>query len=141
MTPIQIFDPALCCSTGVCGVEVDEHLVRFAADVEWAQRQGAQVERFNLAQQPLAFAQNDVVKGLLERTGQAALPITLVQGQLALAGRYPSRDDLARWSGLAPAVTPMGTQTAASCCSAGRGSPSAPSPSVDGCSTTCRPHP
>ncbi len=120
MNAIQIFDPALCCSTGVCGVEVDQHLVTFAADVEWAQRQGAQVERFNLSQQPLAFAQNDVVKGLLERTGQAALPITLVQGQLALAGRYPSRDDLARWSGLAPAPAAVDAPAAASCCAGGR---------------------
>lgn len=118
MTTIQVFDPALCCSTGVCGVEVDQHLVTFAADVAWAQGQGAQVERFNLSQQPLAFAQNDIVKGLLERTGQAALPITLVQGQLALAGRYPSRNDLVRWAGLASAPAPA--QAAASCCAGGR---------------------
>lgn len=32
---IEIFEPALCCSTGVCGPEVDESLVRFAADVDW----------------------------------------------------------------------------------------------------------
>ena len=51
MATIQIFDPALCCSTGVCGVEVDQALVSFAADVDWAKQNGAQVERFNLAQQ------------------------------------------------------------------------------------------
>ena len=49
MPSIQIFDPALCCSTGVCGVEVDQNLVNFAADVDWAKQHGAQVERFNLA--------------------------------------------------------------------------------------------
>ena len=27
MPNIQIFDPALCCSTGVCGVEVDQNLL------------------------------------------------------------------------------------------------------------------
>ncbi len=43
---IQIYDPALCCSTGVCGVEVDQSLVTFASDVEWAIRQGANVQRF-----------------------------------------------------------------------------------------------
>ena len=122
MTTIQIFDPALCCSTGVCGVEVDQQLVNFAADLDWAQKQGAQIERFNLSQQPLAFAQNAIVKGLLERTGQAALPVTLVQGQLALAGRYPSRDDLARWAGVAPAPASQAVEVpaAASCCAGGR---------------------
>ena len=29
---IQIFDPALCCASGVCGTDVDQALVSFAAD-------------------------------------------------------------------------------------------------------------
>ncbi len=100
MKTIQIFDPALCCSTGVCGVEVDQALVRFAADVEWARKCGAQIERFNLAQQPLAFAENAVVRAFLERAGQEALPLILVDGEIALAGRYPNRAELGRWAGL-----------------------------------------
>ena len=99
MTTIQVFDPALCCSTGVCGVEVDQALVGFSADVEWARGQGAQVERFNLAQQPMAFAENAIVKGFLERSGPEALPLVLVDGEVALAGRYPNRSELTRWAG------------------------------------------
>jgi len=106
MTTIQVFDPALCCNTGVCGTDVDQNLVTFAADVDWAKQNGAQIERFNLSQQPMAFANNAIVKGLLERTGEAALPVTLVDGQLALAGRYPTRSDLARWAGIAAAAAP-----------------------------------
>lgn len=97
MKKIQIFDPALCCSSGVCGVDVDQALVSFAADAAWAQHNGALVERFNLAQQPLVFVEHAVVKGLLERSGESALPVTLVDGELALAGRYPTRDELTRW--------------------------------------------
>jgi hypothetical protein len=100
MTTIQIFDPALCCSTGVCGVETDQALVTFAADVNWAKQNGAQIERFNLAQQPLAFAENSNVKSFLERSGQEALPLILVDGDIALAGRYPNRTELARWAGV-----------------------------------------
>ena len=77
MPTIQIFDPALCCSTGVCGVETDQALVTFAADVDWAKQSGAQIERFNLAQQPMAFADNAAVKSFLERSGQEALPLIL----------------------------------------------------------------
>ncbi|EXI87149.1 MAG: Arsenical resistance operon trans-acting repressor ArsD [Candidatus Accumulibacter regalis] len=51
MANIQIFDPALCCSTGVCGVDIDQALVSFAADVDWAKQNGVQIERFNLARQ------------------------------------------------------------------------------------------
>lgn len=115
MTTIQVFDPAMCCNTGVCGVDVDQNLVTFAADVEWAKQNGALIERLNLSQQPMAFAESAIVKGLLERTGQTVLPVTLVDGQLALAGRYPSRDDLARWAGLQTQAAET-TQAAASCC-------------------------
>ena len=83
MKSIQVFDPALCCSTGVCGVDVDQQLVGFSADVDWAKEQGAQIERFNLAQQPLVFAENPVVKAFLERSGADALPLILVDGEVA----------------------------------------------------------
>ena len=117
MKTIQVFDPALCCSSGVCGVEVDQALVGFSADVDWAKQNGALIERFNLAQQPMAFADNAAVKGLLERSGEGALPVTLVDGEVALAGRYPTRDELTRWAGLvAPVVAPA---SAGGCCSGG----------------------
>lgn len=117
MATIQIFDPALCCSTGVCGVEVDQALVSFAADVDWVKQNGAQVERFNLAQQPLAFAENATVKAFLERSGQEALPLILVDGEVALAGRYPNRTELTRWAGIA---TANATQPQGGCCSGSR---------------------
>ena len=118
MSTIQIYDPALCCSSGVCGVEVDESLVYFAADLDWAKQQGAQVERYNLAQQPLAFAENAVVRAFLQRSGQDALPVVLVDGEMALAGRYPTRTELARWTGQAATVSAPATACApgSGCC-------------------------
>ena len=91
MKKIEVFDPSLCCRTGVCGVDVDQALVNFAADANWAKQNGAQIERFNLAQQPQAFADNATVKAFLQRSGQDALPLILVDGEEALAGRYPKR--------------------------------------------------
>ena len=112
MKIIQVFDPALCCSTGVCGVDVDQQLVDFSADVDWAKQQGAQIERFNLAQQPTAFVDNAVVKEFLERSGAEALPLILVDGEVALAGRYSSRAELAEWLGLAVASSIFTEQVA-----------------------------
>jgi hypothetical protein len=121
MKTIQVFDPALCCSSGVCGTDVDQKLVDFSSDVDWAKQHGAVIERFNLAQQPMAFAENSAVKALLERSGESALPITLVDGEVAFAGRYPARDDLARWMGVVtPATPPVPTTTGSSCCSGGK---------------------
>jgi hypothetical protein len=118
MTRIQIFDPAMCCSSGVCGTDVEQRLVDAAADIDWLRQRGAPVERINLSQQPMAFADNPVVKSLLERSGQEALPITLVDGELALAGRYPDRAQLARWAGVDMPATEK--PASGGCCSGGR---------------------
>jgi len=57
-TKIEVYDPPMCCSSGVCGPRVDPVLPRFAGDLKWLQEQGIEVARHNLAQQPLAFANN-----------------------------------------------------------------------------------
>ena len=106
MTVVHVFDPPMCCSTGVCGPSVDPQLVRFAADLDWLQRQGVSVERFNLSQQTSAFANDDAVRSALEETGEAALPLLKVDGEIKSSGVYPSRDDLAAGAGL-EAPTPF----------------------------------
>ena len=102
-TTIQVFDPAMCCSTGICGPSVEPQLIRFAADLEWVQSQGVVVERFNLAQQPQAFVDNTIAKEALESGGEQALPLTIVNGSAKARGTYPSREQLAEWAGLSVA--------------------------------------
>jgi len=106
MTQIQVFDPAMCCSTGVCGPTVDPKLVRFAADLEWLKTQGVAVERYNLSQQPLVFAQDTDVRTALQAQGEGALPLIKVDGKVQSLGSFPSRDQLATWTGIdAPTST------------------------------------
>ena len=100
MKKIKVFDPALCCSTGVCGVDVNEDLIRFAADVDWIKVNGVSVERFNLAHQPLAFAENPLVKTFLEISGHEGLPLILLDDEVILSGRYPNRAELAKWNSI-----------------------------------------
>ena len=90
----------MCCSSGVCGPSVNPLLVRFSSDLEWLNTQGVCVERFNLAQAPGAFAADQVVKKLLEETGEGALPAILVGDEVKSTGRYPDRVELAQWLGL-----------------------------------------
>lgn len=97
---IQVFDPPMCCSTGVCGPSVDPVLVRFAADLDWLRRQGVDVERHNLSQEPADFVGNAVVKDALAKDGNDCLPLTLVDGTVACRGSYPTREALARLAGL-----------------------------------------
>ena len=97
---VQVFDPAMCCSTGVCGPSVDPRLARFAADLDWLKAQGATVARFNLAHQALAFAEDAEVKAALQAKGEGALPLVKVDGSVQSSGVYPTREELAAWAGL-----------------------------------------
>ena len=99
-TRLEVFDPPMCCSSGVCGPKIDPALPRFAADLEWLRSQGVAVTRHNLAQEPLAFARNETVRGaLLEDEG--CLPLILVGGRIMSRRSYPGREDLALMFGLA----------------------------------------
>jgi|ThiBio_1000_plan_1041568.scaffolds.fasta_scaffold00488_18 arsenite methyltransferase len=97
---IEVFEPALCCNTGICGEDVDQALVTFSADLDWAVARGGHLVRHNLANDPMAFAENDAVKQYLQLRGSAGLPLVLVNGITALTGTYPDRALLARWAGL-----------------------------------------
>ena len=100
MKRLEVFDRAMCCSTGVCGPTVDPVLARFAADLHWLVNQGVAVERFNLAQQPQAFAASEAVKSALRQQGNKCLPLLLLDGAIVSQGAYPTRADLARVAGL-----------------------------------------
>jgi hypothetical protein len=114
MIKLQIFDPAMCCSTGVCGPGVDPALPRFAADVEWLKTKGVEVERFNLAQQVAAFTSNSTVKSTLNAKGTKCLPLILVNGAVVAEGLYLTRKELAQFAGVsyeeAPAILRVNEQ-------------------------------
>ena len=106
MRKVQVFDPAMCCPTGICGPSVDPELPRFAADLEWLKSQGVKVERYSLAHQVRAFVENETVRRTMEAHGPACLPLLLLDGRIASTARYPTRDELAAWAGLASKPLP-----------------------------------
>jgi arsenite methyltransferase len=99
---VEVFDPAMCCSTGVCGPSPNPVLPRFAADLDWLAQQGVRVTRHNLAQEPAAFAANPHVQAALSASGTDCLPLILVNGAVACQGKYPVRFTLAKWAGVEP---------------------------------------
>jgi hypothetical protein len=114
---LQVFDPAMCCSTGVCGPGIDTKLVQFAADLDWLKTQGVIVQRHNLSQNPAAFVQHDAVKTALTEKGEAALPVILANGKVAATGQYPDRGTLAGWFKLKATVTTAAVKS--DCCCGG----------------------
>ncbi|MHB1614842.1 MAG: arsenite efflux transporter metallochaperone ArsD [Actinomycetes bacterium] len=114
---VRVYDPPMCCASGVCGPGVDPALSQVAADLAWLAAQGATVDRFNLAAQPDAFTANAKVAGLLAAFGDQALPAVLVGDSVVTYGRYPSRDELAQAteSGEALPVEELGTAAGRGC--------------------------
>ena len=118
MVSIRVFEPALCCNTGVCGEDVDQALVDFSADLDFFKREGVDIARFNLANDPGSFVQNSVVTNFLTAAGSEGLPLVLVDDVTVLTGRYPTRAMLARYAGLAaePKNLTMATVASDGCC-------------------------
>lgn len=93
MKTIQVYDPPMCCSTGICGPNVDPDLVNFAAALSQLANMGVKIERQNLGQQPMAFAKNEAVKTFLEKEGTTVLPLIFLDGEVYMKGRYPNHDE------------------------------------------------
>lgn len=100
MASIRVFEPALCCNTGVCGEDVDQSLVNFTADLDSLKREGVDISRHNLASDPSAFVENPAVMAFLKVAGSEGLPLVLVDGVTVFTGSYPTREMLARYAGL-----------------------------------------
>ena len=117
MKSLTIFDPAMCCSTGICGAEIDQKLVDFAADLDWLKSEGIEVKRINLSQEPALFAENEQVKSILQESGVDGLPVILADDELQSSGQYPDRVKLAQMVGVT-AVQPAGhaSAPATGCC-------------------------
>ena len=97
---VQVFDPPMCCSSGVCGPKVDKRLVQFSAALGWLRGQGVQVDRYNPSRQYDAFVCNATVVNAVNTQGMECLPLILADGGIVSYGCYPSKEDLAVMAGL-----------------------------------------
>lgn len=103
MKKVEIFDPAMCCSTGVCGPVVDPNLTRIASAVYSLEKKGFEIARYNLSNDPGAFVDNQAVNQMLGEKGPEALPLVLVDNEIVKVAEYPTNEELAEWFGTTPA--------------------------------------
>ena len=87
---VEIFDPPMCCPTGLCGPTLDQTLLSVNEMVMGLQAEGVNVQRYQMTSQPHAFLQNVDVMRLVRERQMSALPITLVRGRVLKTGEYPS---------------------------------------------------
>lgn len=93
MKKMIIFDPAMCCSTGVCGPSVDKELLRVSTTLNTLKNKGILVERYNLTNNPQIFVDNKVINEILNTKGVEALPVTVVDGVVVKEGKYPTNEE------------------------------------------------
>lgn len=105
MSKIEIFDPALCCPTGICGPSINPELLRVATTINNLTNKGAVIVRYNLSSEPQAFVDNKKVNECLMKEEVEVLPITLVDGEIVKTKVYPTDGELAKWSGISLEVT------------------------------------
>jgi hypothetical protein len=116
MRTLTIYDPAMCCSTGICGAEIDQRLVDFAADLDWLKSEGIAVTRINLSQEPALFAENEQVRAVLEKSGVEGLPVIIADDAMQSFGQYPDRGQLAQMAGVDAVPAASQTSTSATGC-------------------------
>jgi hypothetical protein len=91
---VQIFDPPMCCPTGMCGPTIDQTLLDVSEMIVQLQSDGYQVERYQMTTHPAVFVANAEVMKLIREKQLAALPIIVVSGVIIAEGRYPGLSEI-----------------------------------------------
>lgn len=107
MKTIEIFDPAMCCPTGLCGPNINPDLMRIAAAVQLLQNKGISIKRHNLRDEPQLYVSNQLINQYLQEKGADGLPVTLVDGKIAVERGYPTNAQLTQWTGVALDIIPL----------------------------------
>lgn len=123
MKRMVIFDPAMCCSTGVCGPSVDKELLRVATVLNNLKDKGILVERYNLTNNPQIFVDNREINKMLNDEGVEVLPVTMVDGVVVKTKSYPTDEEFCNLLGV-PAnylkatvkIKPKGCGCKGGCC-------------------------
>ncbi len=120
MSKIEIYDPAMCCATGLCGPSIDTELLRVTTVINALTAKGVQVIRYGLSSEPQAFVDNKMVNEYLMKEEVDVLPITVVDGQVMKTKTYPSNEEFAQWADVAvEEITPAKKESAGCCCPGG----------------------
>ena len=96
MKKMKIFEPAMCCSTGLCGVGVDPELLRISTVLSSLEKNNVKIDRFNLSNAPGEFINSKVANAYIKENGVEGLPITVVDGEIVITGKYPGNEEIAK---------------------------------------------
>jgi len=92
-----IYDPPMCCSTGVCGPNPDQTLIQLQDTLAKLRQMGVEVERYLITQSPEKFKENPQVIKLIQEQQLKVLPITILNGAIVKTGSYPTLEEFNRF--------------------------------------------
>ena len=87
---VELYDPPMCCPTGLCGPSLDQTLLDVGDMLLALQQAGVRVERYQMTSHPHKFMNHNEVMRLVREKQMAALPITAVHNQIIKVGAYPT---------------------------------------------------
>ena len=119
MKTMKIFEPAMCCPTGLCGVGVDPELLRVSTVLNTLKENGIEVQRYNLTSAPQAFVDHKVVTEFLQKFGTDKLPVVMVEDVIVITNRYPSNEEFTSWLELSPELLGVSSCCEGSSCCCG----------------------
>jgi hypothetical protein len=93
-TMVEIYDPPMCCPTGLCGPTLDQTLLDVSDMILTLEADGIAVERYQMTTSPQKFMTNMEIMRLVREQQMAALPITAVNGQVIKVGAYPTLSEV-----------------------------------------------
>ncbi|QEY33670.1 arsenite efflux transporter metallochaperone ArsD [Caproiciproducens galactitolivorans] len=96
MKKMKIFEPAMCCPTGLCGVGVDPELMRISTVLDTLKKHGVIVDRFNLNSAPAEFIKDKTINAYINEKGTRGLPAVIVDGKIVITGRYPTNKEFTK---------------------------------------------
>lgn len=134
MKTMKIYEPAMCCPTGLCGVSVDSELLRISTTLNTLKQNGVEVERFNLTNAPAEFVKSKAVTQYLQKFGPSKLPVVLVDDFIVITGRYPTNEEFTSWLELPAGVLGGSCREGDTSCCCG---PSAPASCCGGDAESC----
>lgn len=121
MKKLELFEPAMCCSTGVCGPSVDEELLMVTSVFETFEGlDSVETSRHNLTSDPDAFVNNQTILKLLQEKGNDILPVTLVDGEIVKEGAYPTLEEFGKFGDVHFVAQPA--KSSGGCCGGNGGS-------------------
>ncbi len=119
MKAMFIYEPALCCETGVCGVSVDTELLRISTVVKNLKKKGFTIQRYNLNNYPQEFVNNSEINRLIMGEGVEALPATVVDGKIVKTKAYPTNEEIAAFLNIQVSDFTEEKRKAGGCCCKG----------------------